>query len=443
MPTSGSTAWSPSVAEFIRAAFARCQIFPPQITANHMFDARFATNLILSTWSANMGVNLFAVDQIVVPLQPNTALYVLPSDTVDILDAYLRSFTPNTSATRNIGNALHVIGPLGNPLVSETFGDPLIAQPPSGTLSSTAGSQVITLYWPGHGLIAGSPIFWGCPISIGGVAVSGFSVVFAVIDANTLQFLAPVPARETQAMQGATPLFSTTALSAAIDCVLPGHGQTVGSTFTVNIPTTVGGIILSGAYTVTSVSSSYEFGFAVPGAASTADSQFENGGRINVTSQSPSVQYSDVPMLPLSRTDHAALPNKYDPGRPTAFWLDRVVPPQVSVYPVPPPIVAANDVTAPGLVNPAATGVAYYGFAAYRMRQIQDAVPVGGQQPDVAPRFYAALTAALTAAMAEIYNPSAWKDKLAAAEIAWERAALADAERVTVRISPAISVYFR
>lgn len=440
--SSGTYNFQPSIAELVRVAFSRIQIYAPALTITHLVDARIAANLILSTWGGNLGVNLAQVDLVPLGLVPGVATYVLPNNTIDLLDVYIRTVTPNTT-TVNIGGALTPLGPPGNPLVTQPYGDPLLISPGSGTLSCTAGNQYVTMNWPAHGLNMGDPIFWGCPVSIGGLTVSQLSFVSSVIDSNTLQFIAPMPALETQTNQGATPLFSTTSGQSTVTTILPGHGLSVGSIFPVPIGTTVGGLTLTGNYTVLAVNSAYEFTFNGGANATSTASVFENGGQLNVTSQVPGIVFTDVPMFPFSRTDWVSLTYKGAPGKPTSFWLDRVVPPRLTTYPVAPAPNSAVEQTAPGLTNPGATSTQFYGLLAYRMREFQDANPVGGQTLDTPRRMWSAFTSALTAALSEIYRPEAFAEKQAKAEADWMRAAAADAERVTTHIVPSLGSYFR
>ncbi len=276
--SSGTFAFQPSIAEFVRLAFARIGVFAPALTIQHLADARMVANLILTEWGANRGLNLPQIDQLQIPLQPGVASYVLPRNTVDLVDVYLRTMSPSTTS-QNLGAVITVLGPLGNPLVGTPFGDPLLVNPGSGALSCVVGSQTITLKWPAHQLSAGNPIFWGCPVSIGGLMLTGFSVVDSVIDANTVTFVAPIPALETQVNQGGTRLFSTNTGSGTVACIMPSHGLAPGGDVTLAIPLTIGGLTLTGPYTVASVINDYEFTFAPGGVASSTDSLFENGGQ--------------------------------------------------------------------------------------------------------------------------------------------------------------------
>lgn len=441
MPTSSGTyKYSPDISTLVRNAYSRIQVFPPQMSIMHLTDARICLNLVLEDLSGNRGINLAQVDLLQIPLTPGQIVFPLPANTVDLLDCFIRTFTPNTTAL-NIGNVLMPIGPPGNPLVSLPYGDPMIVQPPSTVFSSIAGSATISMYWPNHGQVTGNPLFWGCPISIGGLAISGFSMVSAVIDANNLQFLAPSVALETQIGQGGTPLFFTNASSPVASCILPGHGLSVGSTFQIPIAVSFGGFTLAAGstVTVTAVASSYQFSFQPGGTATSTAMQFMNNGQIPVAGQAPNVQFEDVPLFPLSRTDYVDIGVKDVPGRPTSYWLNRVVPPNFSIYPVAPVAPAAQPAT-PGIPNP---GLQYYGFFGYRMRQIQDANPQGGQILDSPKRMWPAITAFLCAALAEIYRPDQWEAKVAAAEKAWQLASTSDIEHVTSRIVPAFGSYFR
>ncbi len=421
--TSGTYNFAPAISEFVADAFGRLQIFPPLMTIHHIATARFKMNLLLSDWAATRGINLAQVDQLNIPLVPGLPTYVLPNNTVDLLDVYIRTLSPS-STTVNLGNALTPLGPLGNPTIGTPFGDPVLATPGSNTLSCTAGDQMITLRWPAHGLSAGAPIFWGCPISIGGLSIAGFSSVNTVLDTDRLQFLAPIPARETQTNQGGTPLFSTNIGSSTIGVIQPGHGLSLGETYTVQISTTVGGVALLGDYTVTAIPSPYEFSFDGGVSAGATDSVFENDGQINVAQQAAGVLYTDVPMFPLSRNDYANLSVKLTPGRPTSFWLDRIVPPTFTIYPVVP------------------VG-SFYSVGAWRMREFQDALPIGGQNPELPRRMWNAFAAALTAELAETFAPAQWAAKVAAAQQAWDRAQSADTESVTTHIVPVLGGYYR
>ena len=93
--TSGTFDFNPSGAEFVLAAFSRCQIRPEAITPQHMFNARMALNFVLSEWS-NTQPNLWEVELQVMPLTQGVATYSTPNPTVMILDMYISTGTGPT-----------------------------------------------------------------------------------------------------------------------------------------------------------------------------------------------------------------------------------------------------------------------------------------------------------------------------------------------------------
>lgn len=67
MATSGTYTFNPSLGELTLYAFNLCGLRNTSLLQEHMESARMASNLMLARWS-NQGVNLWAVDKIVVPL---------------------------------------------------------------------------------------------------------------------------------------------------------------------------------------------------------------------------------------------------------------------------------------------------------------------------------------------------------------------------------------
>lgn len=78
------------------------------------------------------------------------------------------------------------------------------------------------------------------------------------------------------------PSFQVTNGLSTVTCYLDNHGYSVGSTFYVGIPTTVGGVTLSGLYTILTVPSASSFTFAAANTAtSSAGPIAENSGNVN------------------------------------------------------------------------------------------------------------------------------------------------------------------
>lgn len=89
MTTSGTYTFNPSLGELTLYAYNLVGLRNTSLVQEHMEAARMATNLLLSRWS-NQGVNLWAVDLVTVPLVQGQATYSVDSNTVMILDAYMR-----------------------------------------------------------------------------------------------------------------------------------------------------------------------------------------------------------------------------------------------------------------------------------------------------------------------------------------------------------------
>jgi hypothetical protein len=84
---------------------------------------------------------------------------------------------------------------------------------------------------------------------------------------------------------------------------------------------------------------------------------------------------ADLTCTRISSSTYATLPNKLSPGRPLQIWIQRLIAPQVTVWPVP-------------------DAVTTYTLVYWRLRRIQDAGN-GANTPDVPFRFLPALVAGL------------------------------------------------
>lgn len=101
MTTSGTTLFNPSLGEFVIAAFRRCGVHREQLTAQHMADARFEANLVMSDWTAD-GINLWQVDNATIPLIESVGSYDMPDDTVFLLDLFIRTGSGTSQTDRII-----------------------------------------------------------------------------------------------------------------------------------------------------------------------------------------------------------------------------------------------------------------------------------------------------------------------------------------------------
>ena len=97
MTTTGSTAFNLDMNDLIEEAFERCGL---ELRTGYDFKtARRSLNILTIEW-ANRGINLWTVEQGQIVLNTQQALYAVPIDTIDILDASTR--TDNGSQSNQI-----------------------------------------------------------------------------------------------------------------------------------------------------------------------------------------------------------------------------------------------------------------------------------------------------------------------------------------------------
>ena len=88
--TSGTYSFAPSLGELVLNSYARCGVHRPQITPEHMTDARIEANMVLVEFS-NRQVNLWEVDLLTIPLIQGISTYSVPPETVALLDVYIET----------------------------------------------------------------------------------------------------------------------------------------------------------------------------------------------------------------------------------------------------------------------------------------------------------------------------------------------------------------
>jgi len=97
MTTTGTTAFNLDMNDLIEEAFERCGL---ELRTGYDFKtARRSLNILTIEW-ANRGINLWTVEQGQIVLNTQQALYAVPVDTIDILDAGTR--TDNGSQSNQI-----------------------------------------------------------------------------------------------------------------------------------------------------------------------------------------------------------------------------------------------------------------------------------------------------------------------------------------------------
>jgi hypothetical protein len=128
-------------------------------------------------------------------------------------------------------------------------------------------------------------------------------------------------------------------------------------------------------------------------------------------------------MMPVSRSEYASYPNKQQQGSPTVFWMDRLLSPTVTLWPVP-------------------NGQQAY-FTYYRLRQTQDANMTNGQNVEIPIYFLEAYALGLAYRLALSWAP----DKVAMikplADEAWTIASTQNTETANIYVSPMVNGYWR
>lgn len=192
-------------------------------------------------------------------------------------------------------NSFLAIGSEDGVFTSETAGAIINRSPqrytanPVVSVSTVSGSSQITMNDVSSFVTSYDGIYIVTPISVGGVILSGYYGTTAFNNdaylINSVNILgAPVPATATVTAGGVVPQFSTTNADINVLVTLPNHGLTAGSTFSILIPTTLGGVTLYGNYVIqqTPAVTANTFVIAASFAANATTSVFMNGGRARI-----------------------------------------------------------------------------------------------------------------------------------------------------------------
>jgi hypothetical protein len=99
MTTSGTTAFALDFPELVEEAFERAG--SESRSGYDLRTARRSLNLLLADW-ANRGVNLWTIDSGHIDLIAGTDTYVLPADTVDLIDHVIRTGAGSASTQADI-----------------------------------------------------------------------------------------------------------------------------------------------------------------------------------------------------------------------------------------------------------------------------------------------------------------------------------------------------
>ena len=132
----------------------------------------------------------------------------------------------------------------------------------------------------------------------------------------------------------------------------------------------------------------------------------------------------DRMIFPYSVNEYDAIPNKTQQAPPTAYWLNTIMPPEISFWPVP-------------------DGNATYTFKSHLLRQLQDASLSNGLNVDMPYRWLDVFVAKLSYRLSRIYARDLEMVRKVDAEEAWRVAATTDKEQVPTYLNCSTFSYWR
>ena len=146
--------------------------------------------------------------------------------------------------------------------------------------TTTAGSPVVTVVDTGSDKSTFDYVYFWTPVSVGGLILEGPYPITQVNSVDDYEINVSVNATSSVANGGDLREFTTVNGSSVITCTFNDHGLNVGSIIEINVPLSVGGITLSGIYSVAQVTGVNTFTFNAANTATSGDSAFDNGGNV-------------------------------------------------------------------------------------------------------------------------------------------------------------------
>lgn len=149
--------------------------------------------------------------------------------------------------------------------------------------STTAGSSDVEIVDPNlTNVTTDMVVEFRVPISVGGIILSGSYPIKLITGTNSYIIDAITLATSTVANGGAVPVFSTTNGSPNVNVEFAAHGQQIGNSVVWPLPTSVGGVVVLGRYSVTSIVDDDNFIITLDQLASGTTSAPMNGGDVQM-----------------------------------------------------------------------------------------------------------------------------------------------------------------
>ena len=148
-------------------------------------------------------------------------------------------------------------------------------------LKVAQGGNIVTIVDVGSDVALTDIVYIKTPVAVGGGIVYGTYAIYARIDNDTYQIQVDFNATENVENGGVVPLFETLSGGSFVTVTLANNGQSEGDTVAFLVPTTVGGITISGEYLVYSVIDVDQFTIAATNIATSTASGYMNGGDVS------------------------------------------------------------------------------------------------------------------------------------------------------------------
>lgn len=149
--------------------------------------------------------------------------------------------------------------------------------------TTTIGSTTVEVTDPNIAdLTTYDAVFFATPISVDGIILSGLYPINTITGTTSYTIVAATAGAAGVTSGGAVPQFTTTDTSSIVNVMLADHGLAVGDTIVFQIPTTLNGVTIDGAYSATAVTDADNFQISVSSVASASGSGDMNGGDAEV-----------------------------------------------------------------------------------------------------------------------------------------------------------------
>lgn len=159
---------------------------------------------------------------------------------------------------------------------------------PAVDFSTTIGSPTVTIKDVAHGGLAGDWINLQTQVAVGGLVLYGYYQIATVVDADNYTIIGPKNATATVSHGGAVASFHTNNTLPTVDVTLAAHGLVATNLYVVELPVTVGGITLSGTYSVTSITNANTFVITHSVVATSTATVSQNSGNARILYLLPS-----------------------------------------------------------------------------------------------------------------------------------------------------------